>query len=113
MRRRLTPSIVVALLTAANVIAGASRCASGPRTDPQVAAERVRSAVTSGQSQAEVRAVVGEPDFVSDIRPPGVPQITTPAPAAEGDLRFWYWGSRTDPVAWVALYKGTVVSKSP
>lgn len=108
---RVTPSIVVLLVT--TVVVGASRCASAPRIQPQVAAERVRSAVTSGQSQSDVRAVVGEPDFVSDTRPPGVPQITTPAPAATGDIRFWYWGSRTSPAAWVALYKGSVVSKSP
>ena len=98
---------------AATVLLGASRCASSPRTDPELAAERVRNAVASGQLQAEVRAAVGEPDFVSDTRPPGVPQIATPAPAEIGDIQFWYWGTRTSPTAWVALYKGTVVSKSP
>lgn len=90
---RLAPSRVA--LLAATVLAGVSRCASSPRIDSELAAERVRSAVTSEQPQAEVR------------------RITTPAPTEIGDLQFWYWGSRTGPVAWVALYKGTVVSKSP
>ena len=108
---RVAPSMMAFL--AATALVGSARCASSPRTDPELAAERVRSAVASGQPQAEVLAAVGEPDFVSDTRPAGVPQIPTPAPAEIGDLQFWYWGARNSPTAWVALYKGTVVSKSP
>ncbi len=91
-------------------------CATAPRLTPTVAAERIRSEISTGMTKAEVRRVVGEPERRESMTPSwgDVGWQTVVGRNRPGEC--WFWGAdRLKPDAYVCFggVDPTVSHKGP
>ncbi|HZI65686.1 MAG TPA: hypothetical protein VFF17_03905 [Thermoanaerobaculia bacterium] len=93
-----------------------SGCATAPRLSPSVAAERIRSDVSTGMTKAEVRRVVGEPERRESTSLPWGDVGFRRVSGSDRPGECWLWGvDRLKPDAYVCFggLDPTVSHKGP